>query len=91
MDLFFMSLKTRERIRPLRVFFSDPVDLFFISLKIRKRIKTLTGLFLRAWKCESELRSSGPLFHELENKRANKTQVGLFFRSGGTSLTFPKL
>ena len=50
-----MSLKTRERVRPLRVFFS------------------------RSLKYESELGSSGPLFHELENKKRIKTLTGLFF------------
>ena len=47
-----MSLKTRERVRPLRVFFSGPVDLFFMSLKTRERIKTLTGLFFTIIKIE---------------------------------------
>ena len=40
-----MSLKTRERIRPLRVFFSGPVDLFFMSLTTRERVRPLQVFF----------------------------------------------
>ena len=52
-----MSLKTRERVRPLRVFFS------------------------RSLKYESELGSSGPLFHEPRNEGACWGPVDLFFMS----------
>ena len=56
-DLFFMSMKTRKRIKtPTGLFFTSfekgervevRVDLFFMSMKTRKRIKTPTGLFSR--------------------------------------------
>ena len=56
-----MSLKTRERVRPLRFFFSRALKLnselgpggpLFHELENKKRIKTLTGLFFTIIKIE---------------------------------------
>ena len=90
MGLFFRSsgplfheFENKKASKTLVGLFSGSVDLFFMSLKIRERVRPLRVFFSRAWKCDSELRSGGPLFHELENKRASKTHTGLFFRFGG--------
>ena len=54
-----------------------PVDLFFMSLKTRKRVKTLTGLFSRALKCESELGPVVSFFKLLQGSFSDP--VGSFF------------
>ena len=81
MDLFFMSLKTRKRIKTLTgLFFTSlemgervwvRVDLFFMSLKTRKRIKTPTGLFFTSLEMGERVGSGGSLFREFENKRTH--------------------
>lgn len=59
-----MSLEMRERV-------GVRVDLFFMSSEKRKRIKTRLGLFFTSLKMRESLGPGGPLFHELENKKAN--------------------
>ena len=74
-DLFFMSLKTRKRIKTWEgLFFTSiemrervgvRVDLFFMSLKTRERVRPLRFFFSRALKLNSELGPGGPLFQTL--------------------------
>ena len=63
-DLFFTSFEMKERVGVW-------VDLFFMSSEIRKRIKIPTDLFFTSFEMRERVGSSGPLLHELGNKKAN--------------------
>ena len=55
------------------------MDLFFMSLGTRKRIKTRLGLFFTSFEMRRGVRSGGPLFYEIGNKRASQDPAGSFF------------
>ena len=74
MGLFFTSFEMREWVWVQWTSFSW-------AWKQESELRPRRVFFSWALKWESELRFSGPLFHELENKRASKTLTSLFFTS----------